>query len=74
MTTINNTTAINGVEFKTYKHWSYDGNVGIYLMDGVSQVGEIVNGKKVFRNNFSQEEINWLNQTQSSKVLSVIFQ
>lgn len=73
MKAINNTTVINGVEFKTYKHWSYDGNVGIYLMDGVSRVGELVNDEFIFRNDFSKEEIKWLHETQSSELLSIIF-
>ena len=72
METINSTTVINGITFKTYKHWSYDGNVGIYLIDGVSQVGEVINGKNIFRNDFSENQLLWLKATQSEETLNII--
>lgn len=62
---------INGVEFISYKHWSYEGNVGIYLMDGVSRVGEIINDKPVFFN-LSEDELNWLKSSQDVDVVDAI--
>lgn len=72
MTTINDTTVINGVEFITYKHWSYDGNTGIYLKDGVTRVGEIINDENIFLS-FDEQQKDWLNKTQSQEVLNIIF-
>lgn len=75
METSNNTQfsniTINGVEFITYKHWSYEGNLGIYLMDNVTRVGEIVDGKPKF-NEFNEEELNWLKSTQHIDIVNAI--
>ena len=65
---------ILGVKLKTYKHESYDGNVGIYLIDGVSRIGEIINGTYIFRSDFSKIEKDWLKRTQDEKTLNLIFQ
>ena len=43
---------IEGVTFDEFKHWSYDGNNGIYLPDREMKVGEIVDGKPVFDTEF----------------------
>lgn len=62
---------VNGVEFIAYKHWSYDGNVGIYLLDRVSKVGELVNDAFV-KINFDEKQTKWLKETQSTDVLNII--
>lgn len=59
--TFKSTIVVKGVEFITYKHWSYDGNVGIYLADNVSCIGEIINNEPVFFTNFTKEQIEWMN-------------
>ena len=62
---------INSITFVLYKHWSYDGNIGVYLIDEVTRVGEWVNDefKKIA---FTQEQLIWLNKTQSKEVLNII--
>ena len=62
---------INEITFVIYKHWSYDGNIGVYLTDEVTRVGEWVNDK-FEKIKFTQEQLIWLNETQSKEVLAII--
>ena len=48
---------IKGVSFEKYKHWSYAGNMGIYLPDREIQVGEIVDDKIVYSTDFTEATI-----------------
>lgn len=62
---------INGHTFILYKHFSYAGNIGVYLIDEVTKVGEWVNNK-FEKIKFTQDQLIWLNDTQNRGILDII--